>query len=212
MVRTRMIGGALAGLAGAACLSVALQAQAPELASLVAVACGCGTEKLEERPVADATVDAPPATQTTVFAVSFFRLGMTKWDGEPTTEAWKQYGFDLDGQCTSSADSETSKGTCKRVEMSETDVLTDGDNCIDNNFGSKLIAMIRAIDPATETKIGEGIQKGALTHDDFLHLRQDLVDEKAFLTDHIVDGLDVGGHRLSVLRRPVERGPAGHYV
>ena len=88
---------------------------------------------------------------------------MTKPDGEPTTDAWKQYGFDLDGICTSAADSETSKGTCRRVAMSEADVLTDGDNCIDNNFGSKLIAMIRALDPAAETKIGDGVKKGALT-------------------------------------------------
>lgn len=133
------------------------------LFTLAALACACGTEKLEPRPTSDATVETGPSSKTTVFAVSFFRLGMTKWDGEPTTDAWRQYGFNLDGQCTTTADSETSKGTCKRVEMSEADTLTDGDNCIDNNFGSKLIAMIRALDPAAETKIGDGIKKGALT-------------------------------------------------
>lgn len=132
------------------------------LSLLAALACACGTEKLEPRATPDAAVDTPNATGA-VFAVSFFRLGMTKLDGEPTTDAWKQYGFDLDGICTSAADSETSKGTCRRVALSEADVLTDGDNCIDNNFGAKLIAMIRALDPAAETKIGDGVKKGALT-------------------------------------------------
>jgi hypothetical protein len=126
------------------------------------LACACGTEKLEPRPLSDATVEAPgPADE--VFAVSFFRLGITKRDGEATTEAWKQYGFNLDGICTTSADSETSKGTCQRIMGSEADTLTDGDSCIDNNFGSKLIPMIRALDPLAEEKIGDGISKGALT-------------------------------------------------
>lgn len=130
--------------------------------ALSLLACACGTEKLEARPVADATLDAPTAS-TRVFAVSFFRLGITRPDGEPTTEAWKQYGFNLDGVCTSAADSETSKGTCQRIAGSEADTLTDGDACIDNNFGSKLIPMIRALDPQAEVKIGDGIKKGALT-------------------------------------------------
>jgi hypothetical protein len=131
---------------------------------LVAVlACACGTEKLENRPTSDATVDSTPTVSSAVYAVSFFRLGFTKRDGESTTDAWKSYGFDLDGKCTSTADSETSKDTCKRLPMSEADVLTDGDNCIDNNFGSKLIPMIRALDPAAETKIGDGIKGGGLT-------------------------------------------------
>jgi len=124
---------------------------------------GCGTEDLEPRDAGtDTTTDTAPR-DVRAFAVSFFRLGFSTRDGENVTDAWKNYGFDLDGVCTSTDDSQTSKDTCKRGPGSAGDVLTDGDNCIDNNFGSQLVTLIKAVDPLAETKIGDGIKTGSLT-------------------------------------------------
>src|SRR5262249_44845234 len=53
--------------------------------------------------------------------------------------------------------------TCKRAPSSKDDVLTDGNGCIDNNFGSQLVALIRTIQPATEVTLANGIQKGGVT-------------------------------------------------
>lgn len=130
---------------------------------LAAIVSGCGTEKSEPRdPGADATVDAA-RNDVRAFAVSFFRLGFTTREGENTTDAWKKYGFDLDGLCTTTEDSQSSKNSCRRLEGSSGDILTDGENCIDNNFGSQLVTLIKAVDPAAETKIADGIKTGALT-------------------------------------------------
>src|SRR5207248_2826056 len=53
--------------------------------------------------------------------------------------------------------------TCKRAPSSKDDVLTDGNHCLDNNFGSQLVALIRTIQPAAETNLATGIQKGGVT-------------------------------------------------
>ncbi len=131
---------------------------------LAAIVSGCSTEDAApaDSGAPDATTDtAPNAVRT--YAVSFFRLGFTTREGENTTDAWKKYGFDLDALCTNADDSQASKNTCKRLEGSSGDILTDGDNCIDNNFGSQLVTLIKAVDPAAETKIADGIKAGALT-------------------------------------------------
>jgi hypothetical protein len=67
------------------------------------------------------------------FAVRDMALGSLDRAGEPTDEAWKQLGFDLDGQCTSS-------DTCPGVEQvactsKGTGLPIDGAECRDNTFG-----------------------------------------------------------------------------
>lgn len=128
--------------------------------------CGCGTRaQVANGATSDAAVDtgANVAGESKTFAVSLFRIGITTRTGEVSADAWRGYGFDLDGVCTSADDSASSKGTCKRAEMSKGGVLTDGDACIDNNFGSQLVPLIKGLDAATETKIVDGIKKGGLT-------------------------------------------------
>jgi hypothetical protein len=131
---------------------------------------GCGTRaQVALGKTSDAAVDGAADTgvnvagESATFAVSLFRIGITTRTGEVSDTAWRGYGFDLDGICTSADDSATSKGTCKRDEMSKAGVLTDGDDCIDNNFGSQLVPLVKGLDAATETKIVDGIKKGGLT-------------------------------------------------
>ena len=129
------------------------------------VACGgrLGLEDVE--PVADTgPVDAGPDTNvagtTAVFAVSLFRIGITTRAGETSDTAWKELGFNLDGLCTSASDS---KGSCTPTEGSKPAALADGNDCLDNNFGSQLVPLIKGLDGAAETKIVDGIKKGGLT-------------------------------------------------
>ncbi len=137
----------------------------------MAGACGTADETVP-RPRADAGTDVAMDTAvvipnvpggTSTFVVTFFRIGMTTREGVDANDAWKSYGTDLDGLCTTSADSATSKGTCKRPMAAANDSLADGNACIDNNFGARLIPLIKNIDPNAETKIVDGIKKGGPT-------------------------------------------------
>jgi len=142
--------------------------------SIVSIATGCGTRTLDIGIFPSATttdagdaqqdspgVNVPGPSQTIV--VSYFRIGLTTRDGTASDDAWKDYGFDLDGVCTTAADSKTSDNTCQRAPSSKDDVLTDGDDCIDNNFGSQLVTFIREIQPTAEDTLASGIKGGGVT-------------------------------------------------
>jgi len=137
----------------------------------------CGTRTLDARlgRDRDAEVDTgvedveydsglpdKPGPEVT-YVVSFYRLGITTRDGTTSDTAWKDYGFDLDSVCTTADDSATSKGTCKRNPDAKSDVLADGNDCRDNNFGSQLIPLLKGIAPDTEPNLVAGIKKGSLT-------------------------------------------------
>jgi hypothetical protein len=130
----------------------------------------CGTRTLEVRVKrSDASVDSGDASipdqpgGTVTLLVSYYRLGLTTRDGVEAKDAWRSYGFDLDGLCTTAEDSITSKDTCKRVSGSSTDALVDGDACRDNNFGSRLAPLIKTFSPTAEATLGANIKKGSLT-------------------------------------------------
>jgi hypothetical protein len=125
----------------------------------------------------DASSDAgeisrvPPKRPTTMgtgttkwFAFDSFQLGLA--DRATKTEskdAWKEYGFDLDGRTTTAADSATSKNSCTRDPMSTMGVLADGSAGIDNNFGSQVMPLIKAVRADAEDYTNMGIQSGSWT-------------------------------------------------
>ena len=122
-------------------------------------------------PPVDAGTDvaadvAPPdagAPATVVYEVSFFRLGVSTWDGTDDPDAWKQFGFDLDSICTTADQSATSEGTCIRAPKSVPEVLADGDHCIDNNFGSRLVPLVKLLGGDIEKNLVDGVKKGGAT-------------------------------------------------
>ena len=114
----------------------------------------------------------PPARPTAVktggstkwFAINALKLGLTnKTTGAADTNAWKDYGFDMDGVFTSKEDSKTSKGTCKRIEGSPTNVLTDGNNGRDNNFGQHVMSVIKSLKADAEEAVTGAITDGSFT-------------------------------------------------
>lgn len=161
-------------------------------------------------------------------AVRRFRLGSVDLDHVgPNENAWMSIGYDLDGRCTTAADSKTSAGTCKRPMTSAEDSLADGYGCRDNNFGHYIGNMIRGTAVSTETLLNDRVDAGARTW--VLHIEDadtgddayapavlyGVRDERPFGTTLHWDGTDVrvatddaveGGD----LGKPLVRFPGGY--
>ncbi|HSN97617.1 MAG TPA: hypothetical protein VLS89_04935, partial [Candidatus Nanopelagicales bacterium] len=106
---------------------------------------GCGSTTTENPPTTatDETGRVPPAPppskpgsgEAVVFAVDRLFLGETDRNGTQSGEAWKQYGFNLDGKISDA----TSKDLCKPVgTATASSVYTDGSDGIDNSFGKNI--------------------------------------------------------------------------
>ena len=122
-------------------------------------------------PAPTYTSTVPPArpaagtgTGTKWFAVNGLKLGVTK-KGTNTSDpnAWKDYGYDLDGRNTTADDSKTSNNSCKRISGSPTGILADGNNGIDNNFGAHVMATIKSLKSDAEESVNNSIIGGSFT-------------------------------------------------
>jgi hypothetical protein len=86
---------------------------------------------------AEAEVDAGPGAPAT--AMKKFFAGDTDRDGGTSPIAWKAFGRDIDGKVTTKA----STDVCTPVAGAGRDTQVDGDNGIDNAFGSRLVPIIQ---------------------------------------------------------------------
>jgi len=113
----------------------------------------------------------PPARPTTAgsgttkwFAADAIKLGLTKVGTNiADASAWRDYGYDLDGLCTSKDDSRISANTCKRTSGSATNVLTDGNLGIDNNFGQHTMSVLKSLKADVEEAGNAAIAAGKRT-------------------------------------------------
>lgn len=105
--------------------------------------------------------NAPPASGAAkTFALNQLFLGDTDWSQNPSSSAWKQFGFDLDGQISS----KTSSYHCQPVQgANPANVKTDGVAGIDNSFGSNLMPLFLSIAADTSSSINQSIQGGTWT-------------------------------------------------
>jgi hypothetical protein len=76
---------------------------------------------------------------------------------------WKEFGFDLDGVCTSVDDSIKNVGTCRRAPEANQDFLVDGDRCRDNNFGHHVVQLLVVSSEGFEQRLNDGIFEGGDT-------------------------------------------------
>lgn len=101
--------------------------------------------------------DGPGAT----FAMSYVYLGDTNVDGSPSATAWKQFGYDIDGQISD----KSSAYHCKVQDGGSTAaVKTDGADGIDNSFGANLLPVFLGIASDASARFNEAIQEGSGTH------------------------------------------------
>lgn len=102
-------------------------------------------------------VSPPDGTGSSVFAVRRLFLGDTDPDGTPNPNAWKQYGYDLDGHISTA----TSTGLCKpRDNAPPKNVYPDGANGIDNAFGKNIMPIFLGIASDFSTNVNAAIAQG----------------------------------------------------
>jgi hypothetical protein len=92
-----------------------------------------------------------------------FYLGTQTLAGDPSKDAWKDWGYDLDHVCTDRDASIANTGTCIRNKDAKPDVLTDGNACRDNNWGSQLLPLVSLYDSVFEQVGNDAILKGVNT-------------------------------------------------
>ncbi len=103
--------------------------------------------------------DAPPKTKRWYVVQTVHYGGRTR-EGADDTNAWKDYGVDLDVRASTT----TSANTCTRTAQSRNDsVYVDGTSGIDNNFGKMILPALSSFpNSAHEQQANEQIaqQKG----------------------------------------------------
>jgi hypothetical protein len=117
--------------------------------------------RIPARPSGDAV--ASGKGKTIWLAARRYSYGMADLAGVESADAWMDYGYDLDEQCTMARESAENLGTCLRPMMAKPDSLLDGVRCRDNNFGRHVGALLRASLPAGESTLNNLVNDGSAT-------------------------------------------------
>jgi hypothetical protein len=129
--------------------------QPPDAAAQFHATCGASRPESTppSRPSGASAANANGATLW--FAIERLNLGTTDLRTKmPTNDAWKCYGFDLDGRTRTTTQSE---GTCTPRPGASKSSLSDGAGGIDNSFGKNVLPLLRSVDPCTgQAPIGAG--------------------------------------------------------
>jgi len=157
----------------------AVTAVALGILGLSTVHVGCGTSNATDggadgsagssrTPPAKPSGAAPTtATDEYTYALNTLLLGDTprpSGDGPlpaPTTSAWKDYGFDIDGKQTT----KDSSDVCQRKAGAGSNVQVDGNGGIDNSFGANILPIIQSAGsiPNPSEQISNSIRGGSFT-------------------------------------------------
>lgn len=130
---------------------------------------GCITDADPPAPIELAHPPARPtlstAGTTRWFVLDHYQLGLSrKEDGVPDANAWKRYGYDLDGRATSKEDSKDNRATaCNRVTGSPSGVLADGERGIDNAFAQHFMSVVKSLMFDVETLTNDRVATGGYT-------------------------------------------------
>jgi hypothetical protein len=106
-------------------------------------------------PSAGATTD----TSKRVFALNQLFLGETNRANVPTKDAWKDYGYNIDGLTTTKTDT----NVCTRIGGADPAKQEDGNGGIDNAFGRTVLGFILGLVPTPSKTINDSIQGGSFT-------------------------------------------------
>ncbi|EYF07884.1 hypothetical protein [Chondromyces apiculatus] len=128
---------------------------------------GCGSTDVET-PVVDETGRQPPAAppekagdgEGKVYAVDKLFLGESDRTGAKKDDAWKEYGFNLDGKISDAG----STDLCQPFGTATPSlVYTDGNEGIDNSFGKNVLNIITAAEPNASLEVSNSISEGDFT-------------------------------------------------
>lgn len=131
---------------------------------------GCGGDTTEQPPPEpDQTGRVPPAEPAGagpgngtgyVFATNKLFLGESDRTGAASDEAWKEFGYNLDGKISDA----TSTDLCKPVgTATASSVYTDGNEGIDNSFGKNILQIITSLVASPSAEVNTSIADGSFT-------------------------------------------------
>jgi hypothetical protein len=98
------------------------------------------------------------------YVVNTLKLGLTpRGSSVHDVNAWKDYGYDLDGRITTADDSKLGTNTCKRLPGSPSGILTDGNGGRDDNFGGHVMQVMAQLQSGIEDSQNQAIANGGTT-------------------------------------------------
>ncbi len=106
--------------------------------------------------------NAPPASGTapTTLVIRRIFLGDTNPQGQPDAQAWRKYGLNVDGLVSTKA---STNHCMPQKGATKSSIQTDGDNGIDNSFGSNLVKIIATLTPNPSDELNTTLDAGAGT-------------------------------------------------
>jgi hypothetical protein len=115
------------------------------------------------RPPAKPSAEKTTSTARHNFALQTLHLGDADRNGVASNNAWKKYGYNIDGLNTvKGADGKLPDNVCTPVKGGPK--IEDGENGIDNAFGKQILPVIlTAAGADAPKKINEGIADGSFT-------------------------------------------------
>jgi hypothetical protein len=99
------------------------------------------------------------ATDSRTFALNQLFLGETGRNGAALKDAWKDYGYNIDGKTTT----KESKDVCQRQGGADSAKQEDGKEGIDNAFGRTVLGFILGLVPTPSKTLNDSIQSGGFT-------------------------------------------------
>lgn len=95
-----------------------------------------------------------------VIAMNKLILGDVGFDGQENAQAWKKIGYNLDGLISTK---NGSNHCAPQKGATKSSVQTDGDDGIDNSFGSNLVKIIATLTPNPSDELNTTLDAGAGT-------------------------------------------------
>ncbi len=134
------------------------------IALAIAAMCGCGSsvQDTSSSGGGGGTGGSGEAPATgigggAILAIHSLWLGDTTPDGAPSKDAWRGYGFDLDGKPSTAQ----STDLCQPLkDASAESVYPDGDDGIDNNFGHHVVPIMLGLTPTLSADASASIDEG----------------------------------------------------
>ncbi|HEY8077249.1 MAG TPA: hypothetical protein VIF62_24150 [Labilithrix sp.] len=107
------------------------------------------------KPDAPATTDSSDKT----FAVNQLFLGESDRSGNPNKDAWKSYGYNLDGKIST----KDSTDVCQRQSGASPSNQDDGDQGVDNAFGKVIIPFLQPFTATPSKTLTDSLTSGDFT-------------------------------------------------
>jgi hypothetical protein len=152
-------------------LSTALSLLGLGLGAIAFAVPGCSSDESSSGPTSAGKVPPQPEGPATTsndertFALNALYLGEADRSGVKNKDAWKSYGYNLDGLITKveKNDSPDLAKVCNRAQGAPAPVHQDGNEGIDNAFGKEILKLLDPFAPTPSKSITNAIVKGDFT-------------------------------------------------